>query len=159
MGIDVIGYQNQQFKTRRLRLTRVYLFDSTRMWPAQANTRNIVMLSSWAREHLKEKGAPERLLFANVLSLAAAALLLHPTRNIEPAMTTEVISLVQFRSNRARVPHPNYAHVYYTRWSVQSSSFPHGVTPSDFWSHSLLSTIMRHQHPSSKASSFECITY
>ena len=72
------------------------------------------------------------------------------------------------QKNRARVPHPNLAHIYiymytyiyiYTCWSVQSSSFPDGVTPSDFWSHSLLSIIMRHQHPSSKAISFECSTY
>ena len=31
VGIDVTGYQNQQFKTRRLRLMQIYLFYSTRL--------------------------------------------------------------------------------------------------------------------------------
>ena len=73
----------------------------------------------------KKKAAPERLLFANVL--AAAALLLHPTKNSEPAMTTEVVSLLG-----SSCP--------CTGWSVQSCSLPDGVN----------------QHSAFKASSFKC---
>ena len=71
-------------------------------------------------------------------------------------MTQKLSHWCNSEGTRARVPHPNYAHVY-TGWSVQSCSFPDGVTPSHVSSHSLLSTIMSHSIHHLRP--FKCIAY